>query len=115
MKKANQVRLARRYGINSSTISYWAKSTTFPAPIQGTAGKLSWYHTNEVDAWVVLNRPKYAKRAVSITTDTPAVATPTPTPAVAPPTASKSTLDVILFLLENDKAKQKLVLELLLD
>ena len=113
MKKANQVRLAKRYGINSSTISYWAHTPTFPAPILGTAGKTSWYHTTEVDAWVVLNRPKYAKRAVSVVELSEP--TPTPTPAVATPTANKSTLDVILFLLENDKAKQKLVLDLLLD
>ena len=111
MKKANQVRLAKRYGINSSTISYWAKHQSFPAPIQGTAGKLSWYNTSEVDAWVVLNRPKYAKRAHTLVTPESVE----PTPAVATPTASKSTLDVILFLLENDKAKQKLVLDLLLD
>ncbi|CAB4128743.1 hypothetical protein UFOVP225_69 [uncultured Caudovirales phage] len=111
MKKANQVRLAKRYGINSSTISYWAKHQSFPAPIQGTAGKLSWYNTSEVDAWVVLNRPKYSKRAHTLVS--PEIVEPTP--AVVTPTANKSTLDVILFLLENDKAKQKLVLDLLLD
>lgn len=111
MKKANQVRLAKRYGINSSTISYWAKHQSFPAPIQGTAGKLSWYNTSEVDAWVVLHRPKYAKRAHTLVT--PEIVEPTP--EVVMPTASKSTLDVIVFLLENDKSKQKLVLDLLLD
>jgi predicted DNA-binding transcriptional regulator AlpA len=111
MKKANQVRLAKRYGINSSTISYWAHTPTFPAPIAGTAGKTCWYNTSEVDAWVVLHRPKYAKRAHTLVSPEQSA----PRPEVVMPTVTKSTLDVIVFLLENDKSKQKLVLDLLLD
>lgn len=106
MKKANQVRLAKRYGIGSSTISYWADKPNFPAPIAGTGHHL-WWNVSDVDAWVAVNRPKHLRKTQTAKAPVPV--------KVEPLTTGKTTLDVILFLLENDKAKQKLVLDLLLD
>jgi len=70
-------------------------------------GALVW-NANEVFSWIQNNRPN--NRLVKITTNKAMVEVAKP---VIP--SSKSTLDVILFLLENDKAKQKLVLDLLID
>ena len=84
----------------------------FPASIgKRKHGALAW-NANDVYAWVSNNRPHNRIVKVITTTPYPALTEPVIQPAMP---AGKSTLDVILFLLENDKDKQKLVLDLLLD
>ena len=108
MKTLSRAAIAKRYGVDNSTAYGWTKMANFPESVgKRKHGALVW-NANEVYDWARNNRPN--NRLIKVVRpDT----TTEITKAVIKP--SKSTLDVILFLLENDKAKQKLVLDILLD
>jgi hypothetical protein len=112
MKTLSRNAIAQRYKVDYSTAFGWTKMPNFPASIgKRKHGALAW-NANDVYAWVSNNRPHNRIVKVITTTPYPALTEPVIQPAMP---AGKSTLDVILFLLENDKDKQKLVLDLLLD
>ena len=108
MKLMSRTAIAKRYGVDHSTAYGWTKMDNFPESAgKRKHGALVW-NANEVYDWARTNRPNNRLvRVVSPDTTTTIVK-----PVIKP---SKSTLDVILFLLENDKEKQKLVLDILLD
>jgi hypothetical protein len=115
MKTLSRNTIAQRYKVNYTTAFNWTKTPNFPTAIgKRKHGSVIW-NANEVYAWVANNRPN--NRLVRVISTTPYSAFVEPVePVIQSATpAGKSTLDVILFLLENDKAKQKLVLDLLLD
>jgi hypothetical protein len=108
MKTLNRNGIAKRYGVDYSTVFGWTKDTSFPASIgKRKHGALFW-NANEVYAWVSTNRP-HNKMVKVIKVATPVE----PIQPVIQP--STTTLEVINLLLKDDKAKQRLVLDLLLD
>ena len=113
MKTLSRAAIAKRYGVDNSTAYGWTKMANFPESVgKRKHGALVW-KANEVFSWIQKNRPHNKLVRVISKAPYPALTEP----AVIQPvmSSSKSTLDVILFLLENDKAKQKLVLDILLD
>ena len=108
MKTMSRAAIAKRYGVEYTTAFHWTKLSNFPESVgKRKHGALVW-NANEVYDWVRTNRPN--NKIIKVAKPTAPVAT------IKTITQSgKSTLDVILFLLENDKAKQKLVLDILLD
>jgi hypothetical protein len=107
-KALSRASIAKRYGIDHSTAFGWTKMPNFPTSVgKRKHGALVW-NANEVYEWVRTNRPN--NKIIKVAKPTAPVAT------IKTITQSgKTTLDVILFLLENDKEKQKLVLDILLD
>jgi predicted DNA-binding transcriptional regulator AlpA len=108
MKTMSRAAIAKRYGVDNSTAYGWTKMDNFPESAgKRKHGALVW-NANEVYDWVRTNRPN--NKIIKVAKPTaPVVTIKTITQS------GKTTLDVILFLLENDKAKQKLVLDILLD
>lgn len=110
MKTATKAKLAKRYKVTYSTVYGWARENTFPQPTVAKDVNSLW-SIPEVDNWLSIHRPRTLDRVKA----TKSVA-PNPTKQEKPiMPAGKSMLDVITFLLENDREKQKLVLDLLLD
>ncbi len=108
MKTMSRAAIAKRYGVDYSTAFGWTKMDNFPESVgKRKHGALVW-NANEVYDWARTNRPN--NRLIKVVT--PDTTAKIVKPVIKP---SKSTLDVILFLLENDKEKQKLVLDILLD
>jgi hypothetical protein len=108
MKTMSRAAIAKRYGVEYTTAFHWTKLSNFPESVgKRKHGALVW-NANEVYDWARRNRPN--NRLVKVIS--PDMSGTIVKPVIKP---SKSTLDVILFLLENDKDKQKLVLDILLD
>ena len=107
-KVMSRASIAKRYGVDHSTAFGWTKMPNFPTSVgKRKHGALVW-NANQVYEWVRTNRPNNKIiRAGKANTPVATIKSITQ--------SGKTTLDVILFLLENDKAKQKLVLEILLD
>jgi hypothetical protein len=107
-KGMSRASIAKRYGVDHSTAFGWTKMPDFPTSVgKRKHGALVW-NANAVYEWVRTNRPNNKIiRAGKANTPVATIKSITQ--------SGKTTLDVIMFLLENDKEKQRLVLDILLD